>query len=76
MNFMDCSRALGILIAVLPVCDRTASKNPPVPRTFAQAIHGMLRTRNYTFGTADDRTVGNLQTLAQSFDPYGIAGRT
>jgi beta-glucanase (GH16 family) len=76
MNFMDCIRMLGIFIAVLPVCDRPASKSPPVPRTFAQAIHGMSRIRNYTFGTADDRTVGNLQTLARSFDPFGIAGRT
>jgi len=32
--------------------------------------------RDYRFGTYDRRAIGNLDALANKFDPYGIAGTT
>lgn len=55
---------------------QTSSKDQPLPRTFSQATWGMKQIQNYTFGTADGRTVSSLSALAQSFDPFGIAGHT
>jgi beta-glucanase (GH16 family) len=55
---------------------RAHPKDPPTTHTFAQTIQGMKRIQNYTFGTAYGRSVGNLSTLAESFNPFGIAGHT
>ena len=53
-----------------------SSANPSTSSTFGQATQGMQVLDNYTFGTAYGRTVGSLSALAQSFSPYGIAGKT
>jgi hypothetical protein len=56
--------------------DAQATYDPPTTDTFSQAIAGMSTVNSYTFGTAQGHTITNLQQLASSFNPYGIAGQT
>jgi beta-glucanase (GH16 family) len=58
------------------VCSASRAQDPSVNATFEQAAQGMRTLGWYNFGTGSGCTVCNQQQLANSFNPYGIAGTT
>lgn len=63
----------SLLLAVPGFCQYS---DPSTSMTFGQATQGLPIIQNYAFGTGPGRTIGNVQQLSGSFNPYGIAGTT
>ena len=73
-------RAFAIGVAVIQMISTAAQAqiftDPSTTETFPEAIQKMTVVKNYQFGTATGRTIGNLSQLATAFSAYGISGQT
>ncbi len=65
--------AFCLFILSSPVYSQSGS-GPSTSQTFDQAIQNLPVLQSYTFGTGEGRNISNLSSLAETFNPYGIAG--
>jgi hypothetical protein len=78
-NLLNCTPCLAVALSLFMPMHHAGAQvftDPATNMTFGQAIQGMQVLNNYDFGTGPGKTVTNLQELAASFNPYGIAGTT
>ena len=64
----------ALFLSAVSASNAQSSYDPPTNQTFEQVTSSMKVLQYYSFGTNSGNNVTNITQLAQSFEPYGIAG--